>query len=103
MRPRPPLNASLSDAGYLDEYGARRDRNAVELIPMGWAAGATAEAINLWISSGTYRLTATAAISRLTKGIVARPHFTLRQIAEAVDGLGFAGALLLTGRSCEDA
>lgn len=29
--------------------------------------------------------------------------FYLRQIAEAVDGLGFAGALLLTGRSCEDA
>ncbi|HTY56170.1 MAG TPA: FMNH2-dependent alkanesulfonate monooxygenase [Candidatus Binataceae bacterium] len=29
--------------------------------------------------------------------------FYLRQIAEAVDGLGFAGALLPTGRSCEDA
>ncbi len=27
----------------------------------------------------------------------------LRQIGEAVDGLGFAGALLPTGRSCEDA
>jgi len=27
----------------------------------------------------------------------------LRQIAEAVDGLGFAGALLPTGRTCEDA
>jgi alkanesulfonate monooxygenase len=29
--------------------------------------------------------------------------FYLRQVAEAVDGLGFAGALLPTGRSCEDA
>jgi alkanesulfonate monooxygenase len=29
--------------------------------------------------------------------------FYLRQIAEAVDGLGFSGALLPTGRSCEDA
>ncbi len=29
--------------------------------------------------------------------------FYLRQIAEAVDGLGFGGALLPTGRSCEDA
>ncbi len=27
----------------------------------------------------------------------------LRQVAEAVDQLGFAGALLPTGRSCEDA
>ncbi len=29
--------------------------------------------------------------------------FYMRQVAEAVDGLGFAGALLPTGRSCEDA
>jgi alkanesulfonate monooxygenase len=37
------------------------------------------------------------------KGSRPATHFYLRQIAEAVDGLGFAGALLPTGRSCEDA
>jgi len=37
------------------------------------------------------------------KGSRSATPFYLRQIAEAVDGLGFGGALLPTGRSCEDA
>ncbi|MBV8134938.1 MAG: FMNH2-dependent alkanesulfonate monooxygenase [Deltaproteobacteria bacterium] len=37
------------------------------------------------------------------KGHRPATYFYLKQIAEAVDGLGFAGALLPTGRSCEDA
>jgi alkanesulfonate monooxygenase len=37
------------------------------------------------------------------KGSRRATPFYLRQIAEAVDGLGFGGALLPTGRSCEDA
>jgi alkanesulfonate monooxygenase len=41
----------------------------------------------------------------LASDIGSRPAtpFYLRQIAEAVDGLGYCGALLPTGRSCEDA
>lgn len=38
-----------------------------------------------------------------SKGSRRATPFYLRQIAEAVDGLGFGGALLPTGRSCEDA
>ncbi len=37
------------------------------------------------------------------KGSRRATPFYLRQVAEAVDGLGFGGALLPTGRSCEDA
>jgi alkanesulfonate monooxygenase len=37
------------------------------------------------------------------KGSRRATPFYMRQIAEAVDGLGFGGALLPTGRSCEDA
>jgi alkanesulfonate monooxygenase len=37
------------------------------------------------------------------KGSRRATPFYMRQVAEAVDGLGFAGALLPTGRSCEDA
>ena len=37
------------------------------------------------------------------KGSRRATPFYLKQIAEAVDGLGFGGALLPTGRSCEDA
>ena len=51
---------------------------------------------------GTSLLTATVATWRQTRQ-PPRDALYLRQIAEAVDGLGFGGALLPTGRSCEDA
>ena len=53
--------------------------------------------------SGSFRPTATAAISARRKARAPPTLDYFRQIAVAADTLGYEGVLLPTGRSCEDA